>query len=260
MAEMLLCNAFEIGSKNGSEINTAVLQQGLQQSINGFNDYYRSLKSFLNDWGEDYWNKLCNYSIGPLLEPEDYTLVNDFRSYGLMSDSIHEWGGGMSEHFQQYMEYERRITPIWPQIGDIERFLRKLIQPQLESQFGADWFLESSTQKDPFYASIFNELRILMNREQKRHGLGNSSDLLEYAYPGTLKDIILHDWKHYQKVFCDKKNDFISNIDAICLIRNPLAHHRSPKLISPELVEKARQACDTLQNHISNWIADPEKT
>ncbi len=249
LSELLLYFSFNLAQDRNKEIDDAIVQDAFAMASNDFLDYYKQLEGFLNDWATDSWKKLCDYTVGPLLEPPDEFLINNFKAYGLLNDNLEAWGDGMSEHLQKYMEHQRRFAPIWPLIGDVEMSLRSLIKKKLQDKYGLNWYYEA-VNNDTFYNQLFKELKEIMSKEQKIHGLGNSTDILEYAYPGTLKDIILHEWKLYQQVFNDSKHTFIENMDAIHIIRNPLAHNRSPELISKPLIDKARCACETLQKQL----------
>jgi hypothetical protein len=251
LTELLLYSAITHVNRTGDTLNADILQEVMYECSSNFMDYYRNLERFLEDWVKGSWDKLCDCIIGPMLEKVDEGLLDNFRRYGLIKNEIMPWGIGMSQHFQEYISHKRRTAPVWPMIGDIEYSLRNLIKNALFEDFKENWVTEAMN-RDPFYAEIFGKLRELMLKEQKIHGLGNSSDILEYAYPGTLKDIILHDWKKYQKTFEDSKKRFIDYMDAICIVRNPLAHNRKPELISPQLIDAAKQACNAIQTLLAN--------
>ena len=87
----------------------------------------------------------------------------------------------------------------------------------------------------------------MMKKEQRFWNLGGASDILEYSYPGTLKEIICHQWTWFQNAVGDSKKDFCDWMDAIAKIRNPVKHNRPPTLIPEEEYEKAKKACEELQ-------------
>ena len=72
-------------------------------------------------------------------------------------------------------------------------------------------------------------------------------DLLEFSYPGTLKDIIISEWDFFCDIFGkDNKTLFKKSMDAICLVRNPLAHARRAELIPASNLWAAQKAIDAL--------------
>lgn len=75
------------------------------------------------------------------------------------------------------------------------------------------------------------------------------------AVPGTLKDIICHQWKWFQHIIGDSRKDFCDVMDMIAKIRNPIKHNRPPELIPEDEYEKAKRACQGLLCRIDKmWV------
>lgn len=251
LIEMLLCSAVNLANKNQEKISCNLFRVAIDICLYEIYNYYRSLETFLNDWHKDSWKSLCDYTVGPLIEKIDERIIDGLRCYGLIRDKAKHWGIGFSEHFQDYIAHKRRNMPIWPMIGDIEYKMRHIIKMYLQERYGETWRMEVQ-ENDSFYKQLFDELEEIMKKEQKIHGLGNSSDILEYAYLGNMKDIVNHEWKYFQKYFNNSKAKFNDYMNAICVVRNPLAHNRRPELISPQLISEAKCSCQEIQNFLSN--------
>lgn len=249
-SEMLLRSLVAKCQKLQRTADEELLREVLDDCSCDLADQYRQLEEFLNDWTEGSWNKLCDYTVGPQFEPVDEDLWNYLESYGLIHLAEMEWGWAISKHMKEYMVRNRQKHPVWPMIGEIEHKLRELIKKEMKERHGDDW--TNTLQSDnPF---VFGELLVIMRKEQAKLGKGSIEDILEYAYIGTLKDFVLHKWKIYRNVFDDLKEQFESNMNAICAIRNPLAHNRSPKLISRELKDRANYACNSVLAQLNKYF------
>ena len=240
LSEALLSHIFS-GAEKIDDINADYVQKTIerQDCARVFLDYYSNLKLFFSSW-EKGWEVLCDYLVGPLLS-KHLELNNLLHEYGIINEQLER---PCSKHFYDYLLQVRRLTPTFPIIGDVEKQLRSLVKQVLEKKHGPSW-IDKLKAQNPFYQKTFEELGAIMEKEQRQFQLGNYDDLLEYSYPGTLKDIILYSWPDFQKLLGDSKVEFKTAMDAICVVRNPLAHNR-PHLISEEAQVLARRKCEWL--------------
>ena len=68
LAELLLCATFNLAYRKNNELSCELLKEALSQNSNQFIEYYKRLEFFINDMETNAWSKLCDYTVGPLLE------------------------------------------------------------------------------------------------------------------------------------------------------------------------------------------------
>ena len=263
-AEMLLralvvkCQELQI---NVNDVNEELLQDVVAECYPTLVVQYEKLKTFLNDWGAESWGntweKFCDYILGLSFEPVDPHLLESLSEYGLIRRSVEEWGWAMSKHLQEYIERQRREYPVWTRIGEIEQMLRKLIRYTFKKELGDDWI--NNIKENEKFKTMFDELHKIMRREQKILQK-DSVDILDFAYPGNLKELVLYKWDCFKlvsgkQVFGNSTPKFEEEMNAICNVRNPIAHHNFG-YIKPDVKENAQRACRSILDQLNKCFKD----
>lgn len=238
----LLCKCIE--TANGKTITENTINT-VMRSFPLFSEYFLSLKSFFESNLKGAWASLGDMLVGPLLEQPTFEISDMLDAYGICGHDSSQFGLGASTFLQDLLRAERRFAPTFPKVATVERLLRDTIEDVFGSRFGENW-VKYLCEDDQWFSNLYKELQAIMIKEQRVFGLGGPKDILEYAYPGTLKEIIVHFWKDFQKQLGDSKHAFIDWMDAICLIRNPVCHTRRSDLIPPEKQAMANRCCDEI--------------
>ena len=135
---------------------------------------------------------------------------------------------------------------MWEPLANFEQALREEVKKCLVLLYGDNWHTSAPAAKE-YYSRLFPKLHKLRIQEQKVFLLGGESDLLEYSYPGTLKDIVSAEWDSYfHDVFAVSQAEFVSLMDSICLIRNPTNHYRRSNLVPASAKLRAEEAINIL--------------
>ena len=205
-----------------------------------FTDLFDGIKKFLTDTSDNSWESLCAEFIPPKTH-ENPEIMQSLKEYGLIRDNTKS--SCLSETFRLYIQSQLHHLSTWEPLVKLEQALRGVVKDGLTELYTDRWF-EEAPRQNTFYEKLFSELRKIADKEQRLYNLGDSSDLLEYSYPGTLKDIILQEWDYFGKQFGNDKLQFKTSMDVICVVRNPLAHGRRTDLIPPKKLLEAKEAID----------------
>ena len=252
LASALLYSYFEI-KENDLDASSPVIPDSdllfdicLQRNCKGvFLPYYKNLKTFFSSWKEEkIWDALCNVVVGPCLEEPAANTIDLLKTYGVITEE----GLCFSDDFRDYLELQCRQAPLWNMIRNVETLLRQLVKDVFEKRIGSNWIIE--LKQKPDFVALFENMEIIMRKEQKQFNTGNFNNILEYSYLGDLKVIIVNYWSWFQMYLGDSKSKFIQRMDCICKIRNPLAHNRKMELIPYEDRIMAEQACSKIEEAI----------
>ena len=238
------------GSNSAMKVDVELVDDAMHSTSceQDFLSYFKTIRDFTNNSG--CWQYLCErLSRIERKDPEPLKEVL-LKGYGLLKV---DRGSvcGLSDMFDSFvMRSIPTDVALFSRIGEVERLLRCLIKKEFVKRYTSNWTMEC--RQDPFYKGLFDELDKIREKERRYFRLSTSSDILEYAYPGNLKDIILHEWSTLQRMFGDKKAIFKENMDMICAVRQPLAHNRRCDLIPMEAQHAAASACEQIINQIQN--------
>lgn len=206
-----------------------------------FIDLFNDIRQFLSFDDNKGWEGLCLEFITPKIHECDMTTMEMLTQYGLINSNTE--CSCLSEPFLCFLQAQQRHLSMWDPLINLEQSLRTLVKRGMEACYGTNW-IEDAPLKDDYYRRLFSKLNELASREQNIFKVGGSSDLLEYSYPGTLKDIILKEWDKFFASFFknNNKTSFAEAMDVICKVRNPLAHGRRANLIPLNVLSEAEKA------------------
>ena len=209
---------------------------------NYFVDLFDEIHNFLLP--DNIWEGLCSEFITPKVRQVDPDTMQFLIDYGLISELTSSCC--LSDIFCTYLQTKHCYLSTWEPLTNFEQALRIVVKSGLEKIYGPQWVTDAPKCKH-FYEKTFSQLKELLIREQAIFKRGGDMDLLEFSYPGTLKDIIISEWDFFCDIFGkDNKTLFKKSMDAICLVRNPLAHARRAELIPASNLWAAQKAIDAL--------------
>ena len=205
-------------------------------------NYYDQLRTFLEEG--NLWTTMCREFVPPKVEESDGRDISELRRYGLITNQNES--GCLSNSLYDYINDSFCHTSMWEPLANFERALRAEVKKKLISLYGNNWIKEAPNRK-PYYSRLFPKLDALRIKEQSVFKVGSEEDLLEYSYPGTLKDIVATEWDSaFSSVFDITEAEFCKHMDAICILRNPTNHYRRAELVPPSVKSRAEEAINTL--------------
>ena len=206
-------------------------------------NYFDQLRAFLEGGG--LWQSLCREFVSPKVEATDVRDIAELTRYGLITD----WSasGCLSDSLYSYINDSFHHMSMWEPLSNFERALRAEVKKTLVSLYGKSWIKEAP-QRKAYYLRLFPKIDALRIKEQSIFTIGSEEDLLEYSYPGTLKDIVMTEWDAFSAVFGMTKAEFAKHMDAICLLRNPTNHYRRAELIPRTVKLRAQEAIEVLSS------------
>lgn len=227
---------------NSVQPDISVLAEKAFSSIgNCFVDLFDEIHKFLLH--DNVWDGLCSEFITPKVRQVDPDTIQILTDYGLISEFTNS--SCLSDVFCSYLQKKHCYLSTWEPLSNFEQALRLVVKSGLEEIYGPQWVTDAPKRK-PYYEKIFPQLNALLVKEQAIFKRGGDVDLLEFSYPGTLKDIIITEWDFFCDIFKGNKTLFKQSMDAICLVRNPLAHARRAELIPASNLWAAQKAIDDL--------------
>ena len=206
-------------------------------------NYYDQLQSFLEEGS--LWNAMCREFVAPKVEGSTRRELAELIRYGLVTDQTE--CGCLSKSLYDYINDSFHHLSMWEPLANFERALRSVVKKTLVSLYGNNWVKEAPNRK-PYYSRLFPKLDELRIKEQSIFRIGSEDDLLEYSYPGTLKDIVMTEWDSFSSLFDMTKAVFVSHMDAICILRNPTNHYRRTELVPASVKLRAEEAIGALSS------------
>lgn len=154
-----------------------------------------------------------------------------------------------SESFQAYLSrLEDTLTSdnhmLWPKT---EVGLRAALTTALECAYGDSWQLTLAESQPRI-------VRNCVNRRARVPGLlrdAGDGDLLDYSNPADLRDIMMVHWHQIAPRFGHSKEEWLTRLDFVTMMRTPLAHSRRAEM-SPQNLERFRITC----REILKWLAE----
>ena len=205
--------------------------------------YYDQLQSFLEEG--NLWKAMCREFVAPKVEESSRRDMVELIRYGLVTDQTE--CGCLSDSLYDYINDSFHHLSMWEPLANFERALRLVVKKTLVSLYGNNWVKEAP-QKKRYYSRLFPKLDELRIKEQSIFRIGSEDDLLEYSYPGTLKDIVTTEWDSFSALFGMTKAVFAEHMDAICILRNPTNHYRRAELVPSSVKLRAEEAIDALSS------------
>ena len=207
--------------------------------------YYDQLQSFLEEG--NLWKAMCCEFVAPKVEESSRRDMAELIRYGLVTDQTES--GCLSNSLYDYINDSFHHLSMWEPLANFERALRLVVKKTLVSLYGNNWVTEAP-QKKRYYSRLFPKLDELRIKEQSIFRIGSEDDLLEYSYPGTLKDIVTTEWDSFSALFGMTKAVFAEHMDAICILRNPTNHYRRTELVPSSVKLRAEEAIDALSSSL----------
>lgn len=212
-----------------------------------FMSIFESFKEFLSY--DDEWNSFCREFIPPKTEKCLPEIIQHLKDYGLITDGTDS--NCISDYFCELIQCHYNNLPLLEPLRDLEKRLRHIVAQVLQQKYGNNWPIEIREKSD-WYRRTFAQLDELRIREQKKfHAETSIFDIMEYSYPGTLKDIILQEWDSFKYLFGNDKALFAKSMNAICSIRTPFAHFRRAELVPQSSINQAMVAIQTLDKFLN---------
>lgn len=213
-----------------------------------FLDLFHDIRRFLSNNDGKAWKALCSEFIPPKEREADSETMQLFMDYGLINENTKS--SCLSDTFCDYIQAHQNHLSMWEPLSNLEKALRIVVKEGLKELYGDHWF-EAAPKNNPYYEKTFSELNERASDYQRRFNVGGPDDLLEYSYPGTIKDIIIMEWDTYFKnFFGNDKNQFKESMNAVHTARNLLSHSRRTALIPEKTLLKARIAIDYLNKFL----------
>ena len=239
LLDMLGCEIIEMQQK-GQEINVEKAVAQIAQPLFG---HYHHIVDLLKEDGS--LDGLLQILFGPVIDVRQET-VNEFLGYGLIREAADGTYSGFSEHFHDFLRLMERKSgggDLWPIWRDTEKALRQLITETMLEKYGERWVERLEKQhprfrkEDPKTGNpgIFEQCRIVRQKDEKLFGNRASQNLIDYTYPMQLFEIILAEWNSFKDIFGRDKQYWNQRAEFIAKIRNPLAHNREEALQEYEL-------------------------
>jgi hypothetical protein len=163
--------------------------------------------------------------------------VVDLEQYGLVAQDPDGGYSAFSKHFRLFLQMTARQSDLWPLLRETELALRALIQTSLAEKYAPkDWLTGLEEARPKLKESIFDRCRAMQQREQKTFGRRASANLLDFAYPGDLFNIIHAEWDAFQSVFSMDRHQWNLRGAQVSRVRNPYAHLRESVLQAHEKI------------------------
>jgi len=222
LAEVLMCEAIE---QKPGRISEKVIESALLNQSHEFTTQYNQLKQILSPNSE--FDFLCELSVGPRWRQIPPQTVNLLRQYGLIKINDDTVGSVdcLSAHLRDYLACIARSAPTWHLVGEVENQLRALVTDRMYKAHGNDW-IQFLVNKHKCFHTIYDDLLLKREKEQKIFGEAASYAILDYTYISDLKDLLFVEWDKYQDLFAGSKSDWDKRFQVIMKVRNPLAHNR----------------------------------
>lgn len=206
------------------------VSKALKRVEQSFIHHYEHMLDVLDE--DESLSKILQILFGPVIDTRP-TDAEELQKYGLIK--LTEQGNyvAFSEHFQTYLKMISRQVDLWPLWRETEIALRQLVTEKMIEQYGEQWIGELCKAKLNL-RPIFERCKEAQQREEKSFGSRASRNLLDFAYPRDLFDIMFAEWTTFSNVLGKDKNYWDQRAQLLSKIRNPLAHNRDQSLYDYE--------------------------
>jgi len=235
------------GMQKGECLTDDTVDEAFVRCRHEFIGLYASFKEFLSY--KDEWETFSREFVPPKTERASPEIIQHLSDYGLITDQTRS--NCISDFCCELLQNEFHNLPLLEPLQCCEKQLRALVVERLQRQYGCNW-PEAASEKDEWYRKTFADINDLRKREQmKFHAETSVFDIMEYSYPGTLKDIVCKEWGLFKDILGPDKADFVKSMDAICSIRTPLAHSRRTELVPQVALNQALVAIQKIDRLIN---------
>jgi hypothetical protein len=163
--------------------------------------------------------------------------IDDFLKAGLLVRTATGAVQPFSSTFQRYLEILDRELPdgdeLWSIWRRTEKKLRGIIQFVFQKKQGETW-VEDLSRSQIKIKSIFERCESCRADEQLKFKGRASSNLLDFAYPSDLFELIFIEWRSFSDLFGKDKVYWGQRQAVLCKLRNPMAHVRDEILLDWE--------------------------
>lgn len=208
------------------ETNAVDISQAAQRIEQSFIHYYEHMLDVLRE--DKSLNKILQILFGPIVDA-NLTDVEELKRYGIIKTINKENYSAFSEHFQTYLKMIGREIDLWPLWRDTEIALRRVIMKKMIGQYGEQW-VQKLCMARPNLKPIFDKCKEAQQKEERSFGIRASKNLLDFAYPIDLFDIMFVEWGTFRNVLGKDKNYWGQRAQLLSKMRNPLAHNRYSSL------------------------------
>ncbi|MDR2169687.1 MAG: ATP-binding protein [Planctomycetaceae bacterium] len=201
--------------------------------------YYKKLRELLNE--DELWQTLIQEVLWGMHDSTKAEAFDRLQKYGLLSyepESCRTWSKSLDDYIIHYIKDSSLEEP-W---ANVERRLRKLIDDTMRNSFGDEWITkicQNSSINIIFYGTSDRADCCQSRMSNAKKTLGIYSDnLLDFAYPDALWQIIQIYWQNFQEVFRQQKqSQWTSKFQFLSTIRKAIAHNYSERLSEQKIRE-----------------------
>ena len=210
---------------------TGSIDSTIQAMRSSIDDYLERVLDILKKVGDsDSLNKLLQILFGPVLDINQAN-INLLLSYGLIKTNP-EWSSALSttvpayvafsSYFQSFLSIKVQEADVWDVLSETERTLRDLIAEKLRAKYGEERWLENIETK---YKPMFDSWQ--KNKDAAERNWKNKAprNILSYAYPKELFQVMFSDWREFQPILGKDKNYWDKRAQHLSKVRTPLAHN-----------------------------------
>jgi len=235
--------------------NILDIRKSFLQVAREFKDFYERILTFLDE-GEEL-EKLFQVLFGPRLT----TSMLDARilaSYGLIRLDENERYTAFSNHFQRYLWYKERNIEPDSLFKVVEKELRLLIDHVLQEHYKTqDWIQKLIEERHPLANEVLNLALENLNQDDLLLADTTVSPLDYTGFMGLFAIISCH-YLLFKDVFPSDSSGFKQywdpRFEAICKIRNAMAHNQSLEILHAKEVNQAKIYLQNLQELINHYF------
>ncbi len=225
---------------------------------------FNSLINTLRDLG--LFESLLKIIVGPVYNLS-FPAIMQLERYGIIiekhkdefNQKFQEGSdySAFSPYFEQYLQLLAKEVSLWEEWNGLENRIRDIVKDYFSYELGGDienlksLLVESKNGNKLRMESRVNQWIKLREEELEKFPERASRNLLDQASTNDLKKIIISNWSYFSGIFLLEKSRFISSIEFLISVRNPLAHSRE-ELISTKVANKANLICMELLENINS--------
>lgn len=229
LLEMLGYELIELFRETGRQDNNDV-DKAAKRIEQSFIDHYEHTLNILKEEGN--LNKILQILFGPIVDVKRAD-VDELQRYGLIRPAEQGNYVAFSGHFQTFLKMIDRQVDLWPLWRKTETALRQVITERMIEQYGAEW-IEILYKSRPNLQPAIDRCRDAQRREEISFGSKASRNLIDFANPMDLFDIIFAEWSVFRDILGKDKNYWGQRAQFLSKIRTPLAHNRDQSLYDYE--------------------------
>lgn len=227
----------------------ADLDGAMRDSTLGSLDYYRDTIDLLKE--EKSLETLLEVILGPVVhatKADAYRLVDR----GLIRPSNDGYYCGFSEDFTDYLRTVARSVDLWPLWSQAECALRDCVDYILRQTYHETLWADEMAKTRPKLTPIVENWKRLLEREQKCLGPHASQNILDFAYPADLWQVMKAHFKIFSGILGKDEAHWEKCFTTLAMVRTRLAHNR-PATVDQESRDHAEVYCRELIKAMQKW-------